>query len=450
MAALSQSAPASYGATTPPASLSPTGSWTGGASYDWSGSRDAESASALLRTGSIFSSVMNLCACALGASMLSLPYAMSIAGPAAALVLLTLLAFLSFAASNAIVSAGGRARRTAYADIVTCAYGAGAGSFASALLSTALFVAAVSYICGLSDLIPHILPWTASVGRSARVLAVLAALFPLTLVGSLAAFGAVSGVAVAGCYVQAAAIAYELLLKTDEGDVWSVPATSELLRVDFAGLVYVSPMLAFVYAYHYVLTETLDELSDPTPARITTVNALTVAVLYACYLPLAIAGYLNYSGVGVPSNMLTKLNENSAAVVIARAVIASLLAGTYALFIIPLRRSLESAVFGARTASFVDPRRFAIAAALAVTVAAAALALPDLSVANTIAGGAIALVIFFFPGLLVLHGQFGKAAGGGVGGRSGAKIALGGLLVVAGAGICFVGLFGGMIFNFRS
>jgi solute carrier family 38 (sodium-coupled neutral amino acid transporter), member 7/8 len=428
---------AGYGSTPAPA---PAAS----ATKDWAGADDAE-AGAVVRDGSVFSSVMNLCACALGASMLSLPYTMMVGGPLVTLDLLTLFAVMAFFAGQAVVRAGLRARKASYAAIVRDAYGPGAGTFAEVLLSVALLVAAVSYICGLSDLIPKLIPGSEAVSRNARILAVLTILFPVTLISSLAAFGAVSTVATAGCYIQVVAVVFELLWQADAADRWTFPPLGTLFSISVPGLIYVSPMVCFVYAYHYLLTETLDELEDPTYERMTQVNLYTVAVLYFCYLPLAIAGYLNYSGVDIPSNMLTKLNENSAAVIIARLVIALLLFGTYSLFIIPLRRKLEVIAFGSLTTGMTDLRRVQVAGALAATVAFVSIALPDLSLANTLAGGCIALVMFFFPGMMMLHGQFGKYAQGP---KNNTLVGVGAAFAGAGALVAFVGLFGQMIFNY--
>jgi Transmembrane amino acid transporter protein len=91
-----------------------------------------------------------------------------------------------------------------------------------------------------------------------------------------------------------------------------------------------------------LLTETLCELKEPTVARMRLVNATTNGVLLGCYLPVSVAGYLIYSGQDVPSNMLSNLRASSLAVQVARLVIGGLLFFTYALFIIPLRRRVET------------------------------------------------------------------------------------------------------------
>jgi amino acid permease len=400
----------------------------------WAGEADAE-AGALLRGGSVFSSAMNLAACGLGASMLSLPYAMMVGGPLVTLGMLLLFAVMAFVAGQAVVHAGLRARKSSYAAIVRDAFGAAAGTVAEVLLSVALLVAAVSYICGLSDLIPKLLPWTDAVSRNSRVAAVLAVLFPATLLSSLAALGAVSSVAAAGCYVQALALVFELFHRTGAADTWTVPKMSTLLAVNVSGLVSVSPMVCFVFAYHYLLTETLDELENPTRERMTMVNSSAVCVLVGCYFPLAIAGYLNYSGANVPPNLLTNLVEASAAVVLARLVIAGLLFGTYPLFIIPLRRRVESAAFGRPSTAMTDPARLQVAGGLAAVVACASIALPDLSLANTLAGGCIATVMFFFPGLMMMAQD------------DMTRRAVGAAVATVGAIVAFVGLFGQVIFD---
>jgi hypothetical protein len=58
---------------------------------------------------------------------------------------------------------------------------------------------------------------------------------------------AVSTVATIGCYVQACAVVAELFAKTRGVEAWKAPALSTLLKVDVVGLVYVSPMVCFVF-----------------------------------------------------------------------------------------------------------------------------------------------------------------------------------------------------------
>jgi amino acid permease len=116
----------------------------------------------------VLSSAMNLCACALGASMLSLPYAMAVGGPVATAGLLVVFAGVSFYAGQAVVDAGVRAKTSSYSAIVADAFGPVAGLAAETLLSVALLVAAISYIVGLADLLPEIIGVAALVGRTAR------------------------------------------------------------------------------------------------------------------------------------------------------------------------------------------------------------------------------------------------------------------------------------------
>lgn len=118
--------------------------WAGGPIADDDSDRD----------GTVLSSAVNLAACALGASMLSLPYAMFIAGPVVALVCLVLLGVMAFIAAQSILQAGVVAQKSSYASIVRHFFGDFEGSLTDILLSIALIVAAISYVVGLADLLP--------------------------------------------------------------------------------------------------------------------------------------------------------------------------------------------------------------------------------------------------------------------------------------------------------
>lgn len=104
--------------------------------------------------GSIISSSINLAACALGASMLSLPYTMKISGPVISVEFLIMFGIMAFVAAQAIVRAGLHTHRSSYSAIVHHFFGFVPGVFVDVLLSTALLVAAISYIVGLSELLP--------------------------------------------------------------------------------------------------------------------------------------------------------------------------------------------------------------------------------------------------------------------------------------------------------
>jgi amino acid permease len=133
----------------------------------WAGEEDSE-VGAIERTGTVFTSVMNLAACAFGASMLSLPYAMYIGGPFVVLLVLFAFAIAAFVSGQAIIEAGIRAKKSSYVDIVQHAFGVPASIVAEVLLTVALLVAGISYIVGLSEILPSLVPYSGLIGRDAR------------------------------------------------------------------------------------------------------------------------------------------------------------------------------------------------------------------------------------------------------------------------------------------
>lgn len=135
----------------------------------WAGEVDLEEAdNGAIRDGTVISSAMNLAACAFGASMLSLPYALMIGGPVPTFAMLILFAVVAFFAGQAVVHAGLRWKRSTYELIVGESLGTTVGIVAEAFLSIALLVAAISYIVGLAELLPKIFPLAGVVPQSAR------------------------------------------------------------------------------------------------------------------------------------------------------------------------------------------------------------------------------------------------------------------------------------------
>lgn len=348
---------------------------------------------------------------------------------------------MAYFAAQAVISAGLRCKRSSYAAIVRFHLGSGEGMLAEILLSVALIVAAISYIVGLVELLPDMLPITGWVSRIPRIVLLMLLLYPITLISSLAVFGPASAIATAGCYLQAAALVTQLFMG---GTTWQLPKVSVWTGVDMAGLVYSMPMICFVYAYHYVLTENLVELKEPTRRRMSVVNLTAVGIMLGCYLPVALAGYLLYSGEGISSNVLAGLAPGSVTALVAKWSIGALLLITYSLFIIPLRQKLEKMAFGGLTDSMIDPRRLAIAGGLNLFVMIMSISLPDLGLANTLAGGCIALIMFFYPGRLMLKAQLDLPFDQ----RNPLRIIIGSVFVFFGALICVVGLFGNVVFDF--
>lgn len=407
-------------------------------SFTWAGEKESPDAPA--KTGSITSSAMNLAACALGASMLSLPYAMMVSGPLVSLFMLVLFAVMSYFAAQSVVNAGLRCKKSSYAEIVRYYFGNVQGIVCDTLLSVALAVAAISYIVGLRDLMPNLIGAFENVPPAARVIGVLLVLYPVTLISNLAVFGPASMFAVAGCYIQAGALILQYL--TDDSEA-AVEVADKWVKVDFAGLLYSLPMVCFVYAFHYVLTDTLSEVHNPTPIRMSQVSLSTIGILIGCYLPVAISGYLSTTGKCANSNLLNCLPNGSPIVSIANWSIGLLLFITYSLFIIPLRRKLEEVVFGEQSTMMFAPKRLIVAAGLMAVIGTISIALENLGLANTLAGGCIALVMFYFPGALMWKMEMDIP----VFERNRTQLIFGATFMTTGLLICVMGFFGNILFK---
>ncbi len=409
-------------------------------SCTWAG--ELEPIDAPAKTGTVTSSAMNLAACALGASMLSLPYAMMVSGPVLSFFLLSFFAVASYFAAQGIVGAGLKSARSSYSQIVEYYLGKSHAIFCDILLSCALAVAAISYIVGLRDLMPNLFSAFSVVPPAFRVIGLLTVLFPVTLISNLSAFGSASTFAVFGCYIQAIALVLQLFFVASEAPVGPSLAV-KLGSVDFTGAIFSLPMVCFVFAFHYVLTDTISEVGNPTTKRLTSVNVMTTAILMGCYIPVAISGYLMVTGRCIKSNLLECLPSDSPAVAIANWSIGALLFITYSLFIIPLRRKLEDVVYGEQTTTMVDVRRLTIAGSLAATIGFISIILKDLGIANTLAGGCIALVMFFYPGALM----YSQEQDGPATKEKQLRMAAGAFFMVLGLLICLTGFFGNIMFE---
>lgn len=332
--------------------------------------------------------------------MLSLPFVLAAAGFIPGMIMMGWLAWASASSATMILRAGKRTHGDLYYQIVQEEFGNTAGRLAEAMVLLCLFVAAVSYVVGLADLIPDMFPIFEGFSRYGRVFFIMLGLFPLTLISNLSVFGPSSALACIGCYILAFALVVETITSFLNHKISF--HVGPLFAVKPMGILLSLPLVSFTYAYHYVLTDVVCELRAPSMVRLVkTVNA-TTALLYGCYFFVAISGFLLMNGSEVPDDILAGLGSTSLAVLISRWSIALLLFATYSLFIIPLRRRLEELWYGSMTRS-VGRDRLQVALIIAASVGGISAVLPSLGLANAVAGGCIALVMFLFPGLLSMR-----------------------------------------------
>lgn len=285
------------------------------------------------------------------------------------------------------------------------------------------------------------LPITSQLNRPVRIAVIILALYPITLVGTLASFGPASFLATLGCYILSLSLTIQLF--TSPSSSWTFPTLETWSSVSTLHMIYSFPIICFVYAFHYVLTDTISELDRPTSRHLSTVNGIAVVILFICYVPMSVAGYLLQRDIGISSNILNDISPTSTTAKIAKWSIGSLLLITYSLFIIPLRRKLETLFFRRLSVGIGSGIRLYVAALINFFVMTVSILLPNLGLANTLAGGCIALIMFFVPGCLLIRVQLDYS----VQDRSWPQFVVGVAFVLLGTAICIVGLFGSMLLH---
>eukprot|EP00172_Hildenbrandia_rubra_P003391 Plantae.Rhodophyta-Hildenbrandia_rubra.ctg53962.p1 GENE.Plantae.Rhodophyta-Hildenbrandia_rubra.ctg53962~~Plantae.Rhodophyta-Hildenbrandia_rubra.ctg53962.p1 ORF type:complete len:429 (-),score=18.48 Plantae.Rhodophyta-Hildenbrandia_rubra.ctg53962:355-1641(-) len=358
--------------------------------------------------GSVFSSSSNISACAFGASMLSLPYVLYISGPLWGMLLLVFSGVLSSLAAKAIYDAGRIVNKSSYAGITRSILGGHAGVVAEIMLALSLLFAAITYIVGLADLLPRVFTFTKVISRTGRITLLLFIEFWATLVSDLSVFGPASALVCIGCYILCGAMIFETfelfsVSLSPSLSTRSILSFSNLTSFHPRGFLYSLSITAFVFAYHFIYTDTIHELKDPTPDRAWKLNKLTFAILLGCYIPFSISGYLAGSIHGhIGTNVLKNLGRGSLTVFIARLSITALLIITYPLLVIPLRRRGENLLNRYQWRSSIWQRRYMVNGFLAFSIGLISILLTDLGDANAVAGGCIVTVMYFFPGLFLL------------------------------------------------
>ena len=394
--------------------------------------------------GSVYTSSANLSACAFGASMLSLPYVLHISGPIWGIALLLLTGALSMHAAQAIYEAGRESGKTTYAGIARAVLGIPAGAISEFLIAISLLLAAITYVVGIADLLPLILPPAKLIPRTGRILLILLAEFWPTLISDLSIFGKASAFACAGCYLLAMTMLFQVVSILTGEDNYLSSSSGSLSQFHFRGVLYSLSITAFVYAFHFIYADTIHELKDPTPRRVRKLNLTTFAILACCYVPFTVLGYIAAGTKGhIDANVLTSFGEQSIPAKIARISITLLLLVTYPLLIIPLRRRGEKLLHLIEWVDNDAADPIVMSGIVAALVGIVASFLTDLGDANAIAGGCLSLVMYLFPGLFLISLERRKESQQD---RSLWKILLGSVLVIVSVLASVLGLFGQALF----
>ena len=395
------------------------------------------------KSGDVLLSCANLAACAFGASMLSLPLVLKITGAFWGVLLIGGTGILAILSAQVLSDAGRTVNKDSYKDVAGALLGRQGAAIAGILVSFSLYFAAVSYIVGASEVAPRMFSVLQSVPRAALMAAIVGVEFFAVLVSNLSVFGYASGIACIGCYIQAFVLVVKFFTTSDKlhlpGSLGSLSAFS------LEGFLLSLPLASFVFAYHYIYLDIIEELEQNTQSNTWRINRLTLLILWSCYLPFTICSYALVKHTTLGPNVLTSL-DGSWTVFVARFSLVALLILTFPLLAIPLRKRVEKVLVPYLSNLSTFQQGICSSAVLNTVIFATALTFTDLGVANTIAGGCLAIIMFIFPGLFLVVSEEAKSSEQG---NTTKNRIFGWFLIAFGVITAFMGLFGSYLFPLK-
>lgn len=240
------------------------------------------------RGASVFTSASNLANCAVGAGILSLPYAVRETGAILGLVLCTLVAFVIVFTLRVLVRAGDAHDAASYQELVRKALGPVASVFVSLTLIVYIFGSCVAYTIIVADSVDAVSaaanrPLRADVlGPSRDVVVVVTSVFvllPLSLLRRTESLGPASTLTIVALAYTVAAVIFEAARafrgedddETVAADRWGWDLTDgtatvagrtvDLWRVD-SGTVLALPVFVFAFQCHIQILSIYAELRD--------------------------------------------------------------------------------------------------------------------------------------------------------------------------------------------
>uniref|UniRef100_A0A7S1XFA0 Amino acid transporter transmembrane domain-containing protein n=1 Tax=Compsopogon caeruleus TaxID=31354 RepID=A0A7S1XFA0_9RHOD len=353
---------------------------------------------------SVGAMVATLVAGSLGTSVVTASFIAAAAGPIPAVLLMLVVAALSRMSAGVLVRGGKRTHADVYAQIVEEEFGGAAATIAELLTLFCLFCAAASHIFTLVEFLSRIqvggLVLMAETSRVTRTALVVVAMFPLTLIANVSWFGLSSIVVCVCCFIALCAMVARMCVSFWLGQLrFNV---ENLLAVHPAGIFLALPLVSFNFAYHFILTDVLCQLNRPSMIRISTALSLTTVTLLALYIPSALTGFVLFGGDNVPASVLDWPQNHTDTLAMTLWPTVLLWIASYPLLTVPLRRSIERLYFSVETEA-ISLRRVTAAVVLSVFAFVMVLVQTDLTLINAVSSGSMALLVYFFPGLLSLR-----------------------------------------------
>ncbi|KAF4662592.1 hypothetical protein FOL46_005219 [Perkinsus olseni] len=372
---------------------------------------------------------------AIGAGVLTLPYALAQSGLIAGTLILLGIGVLSSYAGELLVAASKRTGMTSYGTLARATCGKWAELLTLACIAITTWLVMGSYMIVMADMMVPVLEWIFpgitefAGGYSALRLWIqvlsLVVVFPYCLRDNMSGFKLIAVLSIVAMLALTAAVVILSIIRIIEKPVQWVPPAEPSETVSAVSIKYFSGTSSFLaisissvsYLCHFnILPVVVEEMRAPTKSRSNEAIRWTMVSVAIMYVAFAVFGYLYAYDMpgGVSGDILLNFPSDSILVNIVRIALFLTLDLSYPLLVLPCYQSLESLVTELRGYEVGHSRRsfssklwnVAEILLLCVTSLACAIAVPHIQVVFAFLGSTVCNIIaFVLPPLFFVNSR---------------------------------------------
>eukprot|EP00444_Apocalathium_aciculiferum_P015929 CAMPEP_0183478784 /NCGR_PEP_ID=MMETSP0370-20130417/170522_1 /TAXON_ID=268820 /ORGANISM="Peridinium aciculiferum, Strain PAER-2" /LENGTH=518 /DNA_ID=CAMNT_0025671755 /DNA_START=18 /DNA_END=1574 /DNA_ORIENTATION=- len=306
-----------------------------------------------MRSGSLRSGLLVLTTTAMGAGVLTLPFAMREFGWALGSAVVVALAYLNVVSLELLLDAGMRLGANSYSDLIRVVGGPFAAGVLDSTVTIITWGAIIAYFVFIKQLLPPLLTTfgvPASVARAEIVLPVVAMMAfaialprDITSIGKFSMLGICSVLYLAALLVRCAhqdgAVLFELpaFLTVELGAEGKVSPLSDYV----ARLANASALIISGYLCQYNVFFVYSDVKEPTMRRLRKITRLSTLFQALCYLMLGLCGYATF-GPATSDNIYTNFAPGDAWANFGRLLVCTSLCISIPLCIFAARSNLVS------------------------------------------------------------------------------------------------------------
>lgn len=357
-----------------------------------------------LSPGSMLSSVFTLASSALGAGVLSLPYAFRLSGFGLGLVLLAIAAVTTIYSISLLVSCRDETRLSSFEDMAVLCFGKRVSTIIDVTIITFCFGCSVAYIVASHDIVApiliHLFPDNQIINQKAVIMSAIVCLvmFPLSLVDKISSLRFSSLIGIASiCYLVMAVVFESVLGLARYG-------TPPLLKFGFRpGWSTFRALSIFMFAFTCQINifSIYTELQRPSIRRMKKVARRSTSIIGLLYALIGVFGFLQHLDQTAPDILYNYDLVTNPMMGVAQVAMAISLALAFPYNVFPLRFTLELALFPDSEPSQI--RFHALTFSITMSALAVAIFAPSIDRVFSLLGSTTsAFVSFILPGLFYL------------------------------------------------